>query len=51
MPEYEARITIYRDGDEITFSDATGDTPSWALYAAYNDLENELKDYERERPE
>lgn len=50
MAKYEARITIYRNGRKITHSDARGDTPSWALYSAHNDLERELDDYELARP-
>lgn len=39
MAEWEARIGIYRDGRLVKTSDALGDTPSSALYAAHNDLE------------
>lgn len=49
--EYEARITIYRNGRKITHSDAHGDSPTWALYAAHNDLELEMQTYESDRPD
>lgn len=39
MAEWEVRITVYRDGKKVKTSDALGDTPETALYAASNDLE------------
>lgn len=50
MAEYEARISIYRNGRRITFSDAKSEAPTDALYFAHNDLELELQDYELKRP-
>lgn len=50
MAEYEARISIYRNGRRIEISDARGDSPTAALYAAHNDLELDMQRYERERP-
>lgn len=50
MAEYEARISIYRNGRRITFNDARSDTPTLALDAAMNDLELELIKYEQGRP-
>lgn len=51
MAEWEARITILKDGEEFTFNDALGDTPTEALYTAHNDLELELERYERKEKE
>lgn len=50
MSEYEARISIYRNGRRIAFNDALSDSPSGALYAAQNDLYNDMTTYEADRP-
>jgi hypothetical protein len=50
MAEYEARISIYRNGRRIDFNDAHGSSPTAALYAAHNDLELAMQRYEEERP-
>ena len=50
MAEYEAKITVYRNGRRIAFSDALADSPSDAVYAAQNDLYNDMTTYEMERP-
>ena len=50
MAEYEAKITVYRNGRRIAFSHALADSPSDAVYAAPNDPYNDMRDYELERP-
>lgn len=50
LAEYEARISIYRNGRRIDFNDARGETPTAALYNAHNDLELAMQRYESERP-
>lgn len=50
MAEYEARISIYRNGRRIEISDAKGESPTGALYLANNDLELSMQRYESERP-
>ena len=50
MAEYEARITIYRNGRRIDFNDAHASSPTTALYLANNDLELRMQDYESTRP-
>ncbi|HWU29262.1 MAG TPA: hypothetical protein VN041_09255 [Microbacterium sp.] len=42
MAEFEARITVYKDGQELMFNDALGDSASDALYAAHHDLWNDI---------
>lgn len=42
MAEFEARITIYKNGQELVFNDALGDSASDALYAAHHDLWNDI---------
>lgn len=37
--EWEVRITVYRNGLKVNISDALGNSPASALYAAHNDLE------------
>lgn len=37
--EWEVRITVLRNGEEVKTSDALGDDPASALYFAHNDLE------------
>ena len=51
MAEYEAKITVYRNGRRIAFSDALADSPSDAVYAAQNDLYNDMTAYEMARPQ
>lgn len=50
MAEYEVKVTVYRNGRRISFNDALGDSPTYALYAATNDLELEMQRYELDRP-
>lgn len=50
VAEYEARISIYRNGRRIEVSDAHGSSPTEALYFAHNDLELKMQGYELARP-
>ena len=38
-PEWEVRISVYRNGRRVQVGDALGDYPDTALYDAHNDLE------------
>jgi len=38
-PQWEVRISVYRNGRRVMISDAFGDYPGEALYVAHNDLE------------
>ena len=46
-PEWEVRISMYRNGRRVQTSDAFGDYPDTALYAAESDLER----WAQEHPE
>jgi hypothetical protein len=39
MAEWEAKITLYRNGRRVHFNDAHGESPTAALYTAHNDIE------------
>lgn len=47
--EWEVRISVYRNGRRVMTSDALGDDPDSALYAAHNDLELWAQDHPESR--
>lgn len=47
--EWEVRITVLRNGEEVQISDSLGDTATEALYMAHNDLENWAARQDEER--
>jgi hypothetical protein len=48
--QYEVRISVYRRGRRISFNDGLGDSPTFALANAHNDLELWAERYEADRP-
>lgn len=44
-PEWEARISLYRNGRRVQIGDAFGDHPDTVLYVASVDLERWAQDH------
>lgn len=51
MPNWECRISMYRNGRRVEFNDAMGDNPKDALYTAMNDLMRWAEDHPDSAPE
>lgn len=51
MANWEAKISLYRNGRRVEFNDALGDTPTEALYNAHNDLERWAEAHPESKPQ